>query len=94
MIHNVQALCHRWKEAGLEAVVSCLRQKDRNKTTRHRQREPGGPGPLRLLLGEPWGSLLYAFENLFSVFLFFLFGYFFSYFILFVSSVTCSVVLK
>ena len=34
MIHNVQAVCHRWKEAGLEAVVSCLRQ-DRNKTTRH-----------------------------------------------------------
>ena len=61
MIHNVQAVCHRWKEAGLEAVVSCLRQ-DRNKTTRHQQREPGRPGPLGLLLGEPSGSFLYAFE--------------------------------
>lgn len=61
MIHNVQALCRRWKKQGLRLLYPALDKKDRNKTTRHRQRKPGGPGPLRLLLGEPWGSLLYAF---------------------------------
>ena len=37
-----------WKGIGLEALVSCLRQKDKNKTTRRQQRDQVGQGH--------WGS--------------------------------------
>ena len=53
--HNIQTPCQTWKGIELDALVSCLRQKDRNKTTRHQQRELGGPGPLGPLPGESWG---------------------------------------
>lgn len=33
-----------WEGTGFEALVSCLRQKDGNKTTGHQQRGAGGPG--------------------------------------------------